>query len=138
MVVDVNPKAVWIAGAALALLSVIGAYQGWERSSPDAELGVAADPLGPTVNALSAKPASALVEPTGPTLTEAQIRSIARQEARAALSAGSSDDEPAPAPARALAPAQPPVTRTTPTPLQTAPQPPPAPTPAESNAPPLF
>jgi hypothetical protein len=123
---------VWTAAAALVALAIVGAYQGWQRSAADADVAGSTDGLLPVTNAVSARQASALAEPPPPVLTEAQIRTIARQEAQAALTRpATGPSEPsgpaAPTPSR---PSAPPVDRPAPTPA-------PAPA-AEGGNPPLF
>lgn len=131
----VSRRAVWAAGAAIVLLAIVGAYQGWRRSAADADVASSTDGLLPVTNAVAARQASALLEPPAPALTEAQIRTIARQEAQAALT------RPAPEPsAPPAAPATPPPNRSpAPTPPAPAPAPTPSsPPPADAANPPLF
>ena len=128
----VSRRAVWTAGAAIVLMALIGAYRGWRQSAADADVAASSDGLLPVTNAVAARQASALAEPPPPVLTEAQIRTIARQEAQAALRPASSEPEstPSPAPSRPATPSP-----TTPS----APSPPPAPAPsAEGGGAPLF
>jgi 2-oxoglutarate dehydrogenase E2 component (dihydrolipoamide succinyltransferase) len=102
---EVMPKkAVVAAAVVLALVAALGAYQGWRRSGAD-EAQVAADgSLLPTTAAVSGvRQASALVE-TAPTLSEAQVREIARQEVRASLRGDSSSSSES-APSTPAAPA---------------------------------
>ena len=95
-------KAVLAAAFVLLLLAGFGAYQGWRRSASDPDAAAEASGLLPTAAPVAgAKNASALAEPAAPILTEAQIREIARQEARAAIgrpdsnaAAASSEDGP--------------------------------------------
>jgi hypothetical protein len=135
----VSRRAVWTAGAAIAVLALVGAYQGWRRGTTEVDVATSTEGLLPVTNAVAAKQASALAEPPPPVLTEAQIRTIARQEAQAAISRPASD-EPAPTPAPSPAPAPalnrpaPPADRLAPMPVPT-PQPTPAP---EPNNVPLY
>ena len=131
----VSRRAVWAAGAALIALALIGAYQGWRRGTQEADVAASTDGLLPTTNAVAARQAAPLAEPPPPILTEAQIRTIARQEAQAAMTRpASTADSEGPSPA-------PPVSRPAPAPAPERPiaNPPPvaipAPTPDASNAP---
>jgi hypothetical protein len=128
MVVQVSKQSVWAAAAALIALAAFGLYQGWQRSAADADVTASSDGLLPTTNPVAAKNASALVEPPPPILTEAQIRTIARQEAQAALTRPA--EEPAPRPAAGATPSPPPTPAVKPAPL---PVPPPA-----AEPPPLY
>jgi len=121
--------------AALIALSAYGAYQGWRRSAADdVANGSAILPTTPAVT--GARNASPLVEPPPPALTEADVREIARQEARAALTreqapATETDQQAAPAPSTPIIPPAAPLT----------PRPIPAPAPANppsGDAAPLF
>jgi len=126
MVVPVSKRAVWLAAVALVAVAGYGLYQGWQRGTADADVAASADGLLPTTSPVAAKNASALVEPAPPILTEAQIRSIARQEAQAALTRPASDAS-APKPA---------ATGSTPPNPTPAPTPTPSPAPATPTAPP--
>jgi hypothetical protein len=95
-------KAVVAVAFIMVALAGIGAYQGFHRSSAaEPESGEAGLP-SLTSPVAGAKNASALTEPLAPNLTEAQIRDIARQEVRAALTkpastpASSEGDDQAP------------------------------------------
>ncbi len=77
-------KTVWAAGLIILVLAALGGYQGWRRSGSDADQS-ADGGLPLTAPASNARAASPLAEPSAAGLTEAQVRDIARQEARAAL-----------------------------------------------------
>lgn len=83
---EVMPKKAVVAAAiALVAVAAVGAYQGWRRSSADeAQTGADGNLLPTTAAVTGARTASALIETT-PTLTESQVRDIARQEVRASL-----------------------------------------------------
>ncbi|HTK34272.1 MAG TPA: hypothetical protein VL358_03150 [Caulobacteraceae bacterium] len=67
-------------------LAGLGVYQGLRRSGAgDADAVDAGLPPLTAPGAAGAKTASAITDPQTPALTEAQVREIARQEARAAL-----------------------------------------------------
>jgi len=127
----VSKRAVQTAGALIVLLAIIGAYRGFQQSAADADVS-STDGLLPVTNAVAARQASALAEPPPPVLTEAQIRTIARQEAQAAL-------RPEPTSEPASTPSSPP-SRPTPAPAASpAPAAAPAPAPAAEGAnAPLF
>jgi hypothetical protein len=88
-------QAVWTAALIILFLAAYGAYEGWKRSASEpadnpSAVGAAITPA----NAVG-KAATPIVEPPQPApeaLTEARVRSIARQEVQAAL------NPPAPSP----------------------------------------
>ena len=127
----------WTAGAAIVLLAIVGAYQGWQRSAADADVASSTDGLLPVTNAVAARQASALLEPPAPALTEAQIRTIARQEAQAALTRPAAEPSTPPA-ASATPPPSRPAAPTTPAPAPAPAPTPPSPPPADVANPPLF
>lgn len=132
----VSRRAVWTAGAAIVLLAIVGAYQGWRQGTAEADVAASGEGLLPLTNAVAARQASALAEPPAPVLTEAQIRTIARQEAQAALTRPASEpsapsaSSPSAAPSRSSAASSP-----SPAP---APAPAPSPPPADGGNAPLF
>ena len=129
MMVPVSKRAVVLAAVALIALAGYGAYQGWQRSAADADVTASTDGLLPITNAVTARNASALVEPAPPILTEAQIRTIARQEAQAALTRpADTESSPRPASGSSPSPASPPVTPQAPAPA----------TPPAAEPPPLY
>lgn len=130
MVPSVSKRAVAAASVALLIAALFGAYRGFRGATTEADVAAASEGLMPTASALAARQASPLAEPTAATLTEAQIRVIARQEAQAALNAGNAPPASDPA-ANAAAAAE------TPAPAP-APVAPPAPAAQEPNQPPLF
>ncbi|HTI68175.1 MAG TPA: hypothetical protein VL460_11580 [Caulobacteraceae bacterium] len=96
----VPKKAVWAVAFVLFGLALLGAYQGWRRSTVDDTQTAADGSLLPTTAAVAGvRPAAALVETAQAGLNEAQIREIARQEVRAALrgDTGASNEAAAPA-----------------------------------------
>ncbi len=118
-----------LAAVALIALAGYGLYQGLERSAADADVTASTDGLLPTTNVVAARNASALVEPPPPILTEAQIRTIARQEVQAALTRpADTESSPRPASGSSPSPASPPVA-----PPATVPVAPPA-----AEPPPLY
>lgn len=117
--------AAWV----LLALAVLGAFQGWRRSSLDesgaATSGVLTPAVAPVAGAKNATPLS-----DAALLSEQQIRDIARQEARAVMRG---DQSPSPAPGGDAAPgARPPIGNVRPLPPpsllpeRTAPERPPA------------
>ena len=123
---------------ALVALAIMGAYQGWRRGAAEADVTAASDGMLPATNSVAARQALALSEPSAPTLTEAQIRTIARQEAQAAIRgpAPSEPSEPG-EPGRAPASSRPAPSSDRPAAAASpAPTPAPAPAPAGDQAPP--
>lgn len=110
-------QAVWAAAAVVGLLALVGAYEGWRRSSsgPADNPAAVGSAMSPTANA-AAKTATALEEPEEPlpeALTEARVRTIVRQEIQSALNPTRAEPPPSsapatPAPAAAPRPAAPP------------------------------
>ena len=76
-------QAVWAAAAAIGVVALWGAYQGWSSTNIDDGPGGPVAGLTPGAP-LSARQATALMENAG-SLSEAQIRAIARQEVQAVL-----------------------------------------------------
>jgi hypothetical protein len=139
-------KAVVAAAVVILGLAGLGAYQGWRRSAADETQDAGALlPAGAPVT--GAKAAAPLTEPPPPAMTEAQVREIARQEARAVLRGGSGpsvDEAPAEAGASAgpIGGTAPGAASARPAPAPApAPAPPPVPTPApapDTSQAPLF
>ena len=136
-------KAVLAVAFILLVLACLGVYQGWRRAGSgetesDGGVGSLTSPVA------GAKTASALAEAAAPPMTEAQVREIARQEARAALGLGkpatpasSESDETSATPTAKPATAAPAAPKLAEQPaLQTPVAPPPAP--AAGGQAPLF
>jgi hypothetical protein len=82
----VPPRLVTAVALILLVLAGLGVYQGWRRSGlGDTDSGDAGLLTLTAPGAAAAKTASALADPSALGLNEAQVREIARQEARAAL-----------------------------------------------------
>jgi hypothetical protein len=129
MVLTVSRRAALMGGIAILIAGLVGAYRGFQGAMTEADVAAASEGLAPTASSLSARQAAPLAEPPAPTLTEEQIRAIARQEAQSAL-ARAQPAEPAPEPSAPAAPAAPTPPPTASRPLQ--------PAPSEASQPPLF
>lgn len=118
-------QAVWIAALIIVAMAAFGGYQGWVKSASGPADSPAAVGSAIAPGNTTAKSATALEEPEEPlpeALTEARVRTIARQEVQSAL-----NPKPAAAPSAPVTttptPITPPPAAARPAPVPAAPRP---------------